>query len=205
MMNKKNLDFDITGLLCQFSKFRPYNKIYINKLNVIYVNNTNHVSIPFKYLDVNRAFFGSNANFLKEIIHLKIKHDVKDVYFEFDGYNDSFLQLPIINEACESEYFSTIENDCFIKSIINKYKNKEHVFFDNINRFIYLLDIKKAFYLLQYIRCKEIVSIEMLKEMLDVYIEKLLLDKNFIEYNNLRYLRASVLNLFSLENVDISC
>lgn len=204
MENKKEFISAVSIIAKDFSDYYDYNNIYIGQDNTIYINNTGYLSIPLSVIDANRVFLGSDLLLYKSIISLKVKKDIKHLYLELndDGYH--FIHCPEVKEALEMAYFQEIASDLFVISFINKFKNDENEFSIRMNKVLLLYDIKKAFSILQYVVAYKVVKLESIKKILNTYIENLLsFDEKFKEKSNFRYISASVLNLFSLDNIEI--
>lgn len=193
---------NISDKIKKLTKVNSYNKIYINDKNTIFLNNAKYLGLQLEDLNVNRAFFRENLESIKHILLTKNSFNIKHLYFEI-GHNSHVIKYPTEKEALNMNYLHDIANDSFIVSFIDRCKHDDQIFLKNMNRLLSLFDIKKAFYILQYIVAYDVIKLKTAITLLKIFTQKLLdCNEKFNEINNFRYINTSVANLFSLEYIE---
>lgn len=203
MFIRKEYSSRLDCIINNFKKVNCHNKIYIDNRNAIYLNDAICTVIHPHNLDGNKAFFQCNLDLMKEIVLLKKEFSIDHVYFEFSNEGGFVVKCPVEKEVLNSSYLNEIGNDSFIVSFIKRYSFDELEFLYHTKKMLSLYDIKKSFFILQYVFACNVVKSSTAKKLLDSYTQ-LLLDVNekHFKINNLRYINASVVNLFSLEFIE---
>jgi len=202
MINENTCHSNISDTIKKLTKVNVYNKIYINDNNTIFLNNAKYLGVQLKDLNVNKYFFQGNLELIRNILLIKNSFDIRYLYFEISN-NSHIIKYPREKEALNMNYLHDIANDSFIVSFIDRCKHDDQIFLKNMNRLLFLFDIKKAFYILQYIVAYDVIKVKTARNLLKIFTQKLIdSNENFNEINNFRYVNAAVNNLFSLECIE---
>lgn len=200
MFIRKECESRLNYLISNFKEVNSHNKIYINNRDAIYLNDTICTVVHPDSLDGNKAFFQCNLELMKEIVLLKKEFNINHIYFEFFDEGNFLINYPKEKEVLNLEYLNEIGNDSFIVSFIKKNSFDELKFLESMKKLLSLYDMKKSFFILQYIFACNVVKSTTANKLLNVYTQLILdVNENYFRINNLTYINASVVNLFSLE------
>ncbi|PIJ48228.1 MULTISPECIES: hypothetical protein [unclassified Erwinia] len=200
-MSEENIKAKINHLCKKSKKEFAFPKIYIDEDNDLHYNSLNNIFISSCYIERNGLFYNNNE-VLKDIVAYKKELDISDLYLEFDGRDLSVVISPEYNSISE-DYFKELCAMSFTIGMINKVQREtdQLVRCQTTLNYLKLLDVKKAFILIQYIIFHNLMTISEVLNIFKLYLCHLDEVSEFSNVNNIMFLQKALFCQFSINDI----
>lgn len=202
-MEPFNLKTEIEQICDKNMKNFIFPKIYIDINNNLYYNSLNSMCFSSDFINKNSIFYNNNE-ILKEIIALKKKLRVHDLYLEFDNNRLSLAICPVYNSISDI-YFHDLLSEPFTLAMIKKIsrENNKQERLMTLVGYLKLLTKARAFLIMQYFFFYNLIP---RSELLDIYNEYVsYLNENFMfsTKNNKKLVQKALFKNFSMKEFNL--
>ncbi|WP_044204654.1 hypothetical protein, partial [Pectobacterium odoriferum] len=164
----------------------------------------NNIIISCCYLQDNSKYYYNNNYILKEVISLKIEHNISDLYLEFYDTKPPVIITPVYN-TINDDYFDELRLEPFTLGIIKKLCNErsDTVRLTSMMNYFKLLNISQSFLIIQYFIFYNLMAKHESLEIYRVYRNFLDEKFSFSTKNNRKFIEKALFKQFSMKEVNL--